>query len=122
MARQDITVQQIIDKYPSLPLSADAADFTFAASDPTNGDQFPLTGKEIIIVQNSDAANPHTVTIHSVADPYRRTGDITNYSIGAGEFAVFPAFPKEGWAQADGMLYLDSDDAQIKYAVLRLPN
>jgi len=126
MGRQDIVVQQIIAKYPATPLVANSADFTFAASDNVNGDQFPLTGREVIIVHNTDAANPHFVMITSVLDKQNRLGTIgdaaATYSLGLSEYAVFGPLPCAGWEQADGMLYLDSDAVTIEYAVLRLPN
>ena len=125
MARSTIPIQQMIDKYPTLPLTANSADFTFTASDPVNGDEFPHTGREIIIVQNTDGVNPHFVMITSVRDRFNRLGTIgdavATYSVGANEYAVFPPFPAEGWRQASNVIYLDSDDAQLLYAVLRLP-
>lgn len=99
MARLSLTVQNIIAKYPTLP----------------------LTGKEILLVHNANAG-AQTVTISSVVDPYKRTGDITTYSVGIGEYAAFPPFPKDGWAQSDGYLYFAASAADVNFAVLRLPD
>jgi hypothetical protein len=123
MARLALTVQNVIAKYPALPLTASSADFvwTAAGADFADGASFTLTGKEILLVRN-DNVGAQTVTVSSVVDPYNRTGNITTYSVGIGEFAVFPPFPKEGWAQTDGKLYFAASAADVYFAVLRLPD
>jgi hypothetical protein len=123
MSRLALTVQNIIAKYPSLPLTANSADFTWTAAGASfaDGAGFALTGKEVLLARNP-TGGALTVTISSVVDPYIRTGDITTYSIGAGEYAVFPPFPKAGWAQADGKLYLAASAATVEFAVLKLPD
>jgi hypothetical protein len=109
-------------KYPTLQPGVNTLDITFTAAgaDFADGAKFTLTGKEILLVQNANAG-PQTVTITSVADnSYKRVGDITAYSIGIGEFAVFPQFQKEGWCQSDGCLYFAATAADVKFCVLRL--
>lgn len=118
-----MTPQQIVaGHYPTLPVTAEAADFTYTASgaDFADGASFPLTGREVLIVRN-DNAGAQTITINSVVDDKNRTGDITTYSIGIGEYAVFGPFPKSGWAQASGDLYFEVAAADLFLAVLRLP-
>lgn len=119
MARTALTPQTIVGKYPGT-VSAGDADITFAAGDASNGNSFTLTGQEIIIARNDDAA-AQTITIDSVPDPQNRTGDITSYSIGASEYAAFGPFPGLGWKQSDGTLHIDVGSANIKLAILRLP-
>jgi len=123
MAVLDVPVQTISAKYPSLPIAANGLDFTWTAAGAAfaDGAQFPLTGKEILLVRNDNAV-AQTVTINSVADPYNRTGNITAYSIGAGEYAVFPQFQQTGWMQSSGKLSFAASAADVYFAVLRLPD
>lgn len=120
MARTALTPQSLPGSTPSLPLAADSADITWTAADNVNGNDVPHTGREIVLVRN-DNVGAQTVTITSVADPYNRTGDITTYSVGIGEYAAFGPFDVAGWKQADGKLYLDASAADVFFAVLRLP-
>lgn len=92
---------------------------TFTAANPTDKEQFPLTGKEIVIARNSGASS-RTITITSVA--YNgRVGDITTESIAAGAVRVFGPFNINGWKQTDGNLYLEANNAEVLFAVLTLP-
>lgn len=93
---------------------------TETAIDTVNGNQFVLTGNEIIIVRNTDVAQ-QTVTVTSVADPYGRTNDITGHAIAAGALAVFGPFPAIGWKQTDGMLYISGSSANLRVSVIKLP-
>jgi hypothetical protein len=122
MARLILTPQTLLPSYPTTPLVANSADFvwTDAGASFADGAGFQLTGKEILLVQNANAG-AQTVTISSVVDPYARTGNITAYSVGIAEFAVFPMFPVDGWRQADGQLYFAATATDVKFAVLRLP-
>lgn len=101
-------------------VAADALDFAFTASDDVNGNEFAHTGKELILIQNIDAG-PQTFTATSVPDPQNRSMDITTYSVGAAEFAALLATAITGWRQTDGNFYLDSSDANILFAIMRLP-
>jgi len=121
MARTELTPQDTPGRYPSLPLAADEADLAFDAGDAVNGNEFALTGREIILARNDDAG-AQTLTISSVDDQYNRDGDISAYSIGAGEYAVFGPIPLHGFRQSDGMCYLDVSDANIKIAIIRIPS
>lgn len=115
-----ITVQQMLG--PFAAYGAGTADFTFAAGTITDGDTFVCTGKEILVVQNTDAGAV-TITITSVADEKNRTGDITTYSVGAGEFAAFSIGLTNslGWKSTTGKVRITVSDADLKVAVLRLP-
>lgn len=93
---------------------------TFTAADIVNDNDFVLTGKELILVQNADAA-PQTVTITSAPDALGRTKDIAAESIAAGAFKCFGVPQIEGWRQSDGKLYLEASDADVKFCILRLP-
>lgn len=122
MARLDVTVTSMPAKYPSLPITANGLDITWTAAgaDFALGAQFTLTGKDILLAWNQSGGAARTVTVSSVANEYKRTGDITTYSIGNGEIAVFPQFQQNGWQQSDGKLYFAASAADVYFAVLRL--
>jgi len=107
---------------PFATVGAGAADFTFAAGTITDGDTFVCTGRELLVVQNTDAGAV-TITITSVVDEKNRTGDITTYSVGIGEFACFTVglTNAQGWKSSAGKVRITVSDADLKVAVLRLP-
>lgn len=113
------TPQDVIGPYPGTVAAGDL-DFTMAAGK-ISAATFPLTNKEVLLLYNS-GATPRTVTLTSVADKWQRTGDITAYSIGAGEWAAFFYGDKTGWADANGCASITCSNAELKVAVLRLPN
>ena len=100
-------------------IAADAADFTWEAGDAANGNDFTPTGEEMLLVRNDDVG-AQTVTITTVADEKSRTGDITAYSIGAGEYAFFGPFAVDGWRHPDGKIHVAVSDANIKFALVRV--
>lgn len=120
MARATLTKTTPLGSKSSL-YTANAADITFAAANVSDKNQFVASGKDLVLAWNSNPTNPYTVTITSVADPtYGRTGDITTYSLAAGEIACFGPLVLEGWSQTDGKIYLEASNAAIKFAVLTL--
>jgi len=114
MARTSLTPISVVGPYAS-----DLASITWTAADPTNKNQFVLTGRELILIRNNDAST-HNVTLSSVNDPYGRTGDITK-SIPAGAYRAFWAGAVLGWIQSDGKFYLEADDANVEFAILKIP-
>lgn len=121
MARTALTAQVPLGPYPTLPLAALAAALTWAAVDNVNGNSVKSTGRELVLVNNTDVA-AQTVTFASVASsPFNRTGDITTYSIPASGFAMFGPFAVDGWRQSDGNLYINATSANVKVAVISLP-
>jgi hypothetical protein len=82
--------------------------------------QFAATGKEYVVAHNTDGAVARTVTIKSVADPFGRSRDVTK-SLAVDEIAFFGPIPKIGYMQADGNIYLHSDDVAVKFGVLMAP-
>ncbi len=101
-------------------ITANSADFTFAAADASNYNQCAHTGRELLLVQNSDNSNAYTVTVTSKAIG-GRTGDVSAYSVGANEFAVLGPFPLRGWSQTGRKLYFQGSNAAIKFAVIKIP-
>ena len=113
MARTALTPVLLPEAFAKVP-----ATLPFVAGDPVNFNNVPATGREIVICQNTDGANPHTFTVKSVT-LNNRTGDLT-VSVPASGFVVTQVFPTEGWAQTDGKLNIDVDDAQLELAVVKL--
>lgn len=119
MARTALTPTDVVGPYEGTP-SADDLDFAFTAGDAVNGNEFPSTGREVIVAQNV-GAGAADFTISSVADGFGRTQDISAYSLAAGEFAAIGPMDVRGWRQTDGNIYLDVSAADIEFAILRLP-
>ena len=95
------------------------ATWSFTAADTTDQNDFILTGREVLLIDNANVA-AQDVTIDSVADPYGREGDLT-VSVPASSTVALYFGDRSGWMQSDGTLYLDTASADISYAVLRLP-
>ncbi len=118
MARQTLTKQTPKGPYPALPVSANSLDMTFTAADATNKEQF-VPGNDTLVVVKNEGVVARTVTFTSKADEKNRSGDVTAYSLGAGELAMF-RFKKAGWMQSDGNIHMEAEHADIKYAVIQL--
>lgn len=117
MARTDLTALAALGAYGSY--TANAADLTMTAADTSNQNACVLTAKVLLVAHNT-GASAHNVTVTSVTDPYGRTGHITDYSLGAGEYAVFGPFEPAGWLQTDGKLYFEADHAEVKFGLVKL--
>jgi hypothetical protein len=120
MARTTITAQQPKGPYVSLQPAADSLDITMTAADVANKNQTLLAGQLLLIAQNTHATTAFTITITSIADSKLRTGDITTYTMQAGDISAFLISSTEGWLQADGYLYYEASNASVKFAVLKL--
>lgn len=119
MARTTLTRTTPLGPFPTLQPAADALDVTLTAADVVNNNQILLDGPMLIIAHNS-GASARTLTLTSLADPQNRTGDISAYSIGAGEVAAFKIDAYSGWRQTDGYLYLQANNAEVKIGAIRL--
>ncbi len=109
-----------VGPYPAT-VPANSLDIAFTAADVANGNQVKITGRELLLVKNSDPANPYTFTLDSVPDGCNREGDITAYSLAAGEYAAFWLGSITGWRQVDGYLYLNANNAAILFAIIAIP-
>lgn len=118
-ARVDVTVATPIGPYPTLPVTANAMDFTWTACDATNFMEFTFTGRELVLVNNT-GATARWVTLESVAE-LGRTGDVTQYALQAGDFASYWAGNQKGWRQSGGKFYLKCEHAEVKLAIIRIP-
>lgn len=117
--RTDLTAQNPPTILAGSP-AADALDITWTAADSSNGNAVTLTGNEVVLAWNTHASTAYTVTVSTVADELGRTGDITAYSLAAGDIAWVGPIPSRGFAQTDGKLYLSANNAAVKFAVIKL--
>lgn len=97
---------------------------TVQAADVGNMNSFVLTGNEVVLAVNTDTAT-HTVTVSSMPDQEGRVADITADVVpaavgGKSGFRVYQRFPLNGYEQADGNLYLQSNSALVFFIVLQL--
>jgi hypothetical protein len=102
----------------SSPLTSEA--LTWTAADTANGNQFTLTGRELLLVRNVGAGT-HTVTFQTVAvdgrqDPLHNTA----INITAGAYVLFGDFELRGFRQSDGKLYVSANHAEIEFLVIRV--
>jgi hypothetical protein len=107
---------------PFAAYGAGLADFTFAAGTITDGDNWVCSGRDILVVNNTDGG-AQTVTIVSVDDETSRSGNITAYSLAAGDFAAFGVglTNSKGWMGAGKKIRITVSSAAVKVAVLTLP-
>jgi predicted secreted hydrolase len=120
MTRTILTKTTAPGGYPSLQPAANSLDITFTAADVGNDNRFVASGKDLILAWNT-GAQAYTVTLTSIEDEKKRTGNIAAYSIGAGEIAVIGPVPNDGWLQSDGYIWLSASNALIFFAVIALP-
>jgi hypothetical protein len=99
-ARALIAAQTPVGTYPSLPLATNSADLAETAGDATNGHYTPIVEGKTHVIAHNTGAGARTVTFLSAPDAdTNRTGDITAYSLGAGEISKpFGPFKRDGWA------------------------
>lgn len=121
MPRTSIAVVTPKGPYPDFPIAALSMSAAGVAADVANKNQFPYSGREIIIARNS-GGTANTVTLTSNPDEHGRSGDITAYSIPAGDVFVFNAIGGlDGWKQADGMFYLEASNVAVLFTIVSLP-
>jgi hypothetical protein len=101
------------------PFSALGALLALTTCDTVNGNRFLSTGREVLLAYNPASSPSAVVTVTSRA-LNGRTGSAVA-TIAAGAYAIFQMFPTDGWMQADGYVYVDSSDAAVKLAVVKLP-
>lgn len=99
-------------------VGAGSLTLTFTACDASNGNSFPWTGKDVLLVQNS-GGSAYTFSISPVADQYGGTNtNFATYSVAAGGVAAVEMKFNQGWTQSTGTINLACSNAAIKYAVL----
>ena len=117
MGRTALTPKEI-SRIQSVSVTAGAADLTMAASDIVDGNSIAWTGKEMLIVHNTNIG-VQTVTIDAAPDEYGRDGTITTYSLAADDYAIFGPFDG-AWKQTDGTIHVDGTAVDVLLGVLRI--
>ncbi|RTL42749.1 MAG: hypothetical protein EKK48_12250 [Candidatus Melainabacteria bacterium] len=118
MARTDIPVTTVASINQQ---AANSFDVAGTAADTSNGNSFTVTGREMLLVENTDDDTAYTFTVASAPDRLLRTADIVNYSLNFGEKALLGPFPMEGWNNS-GKVNLNASNAAIKFLPFRIPN
>jgi hypothetical protein len=116
MARTAMTVDTRPAGYSITPVAL-AAEHSF---DQANGMTLAINGQTGLSIRNP-TAGAITVTIHSTADPYGRSQDITAYSIPAGGVAIFQEFPTAGWGDPNNsnLLSIDASATGLVYLAIQ---
>jgi hypothetical protein len=122
MARTNISTQSPLGPYPAGgSVSAAALDLAWTAADATNHNKFKFSGSDVVLVWNTDSGS-HNLALTSAPDEHGRSADIASYAVGAGKISLFDfRNGAAGWKQSDGNVYLQADDATVKFAVLSIP-
>lgn len=107
---------------PWAAYGAGLADFVWTDGTVTPGVGFVSTGREVVIVKNTNVG-AQTVTINAVDDETNRAESITAYSLAAGDYAVFGVSltNSKGWQSASKTIQILVSHADVKVAVLTLP-
>ena len=117
MARTALTKTTAPGAYPTAGTT-----LTWNDADAANGNTFPMTGRDLVLVRNGHATTAKTYTVTSAADAQGRSKNITAESVAAGVVRVLGPFRnKNGWAQASNAFYIDGEDNNVKIAVIVLP-
>ncbi len=118
MARQILTVQAAKGPYPGIVAAGDL-DLVFTVADPANKEEFAALGRELLLAWNTDTL-AHNIGITSANTRFKRTADIgPAYSVAAGVISHFYIGKLEGWRQTGGKVWLEADDATVKFAIVR---
>lgn len=89
-------------------------DATFTAADAVNFNSFTATGRDILLVFNSDSSTHH-FTIHSAPDTSGRIADVVSYPVLAGAHAEVIISASSLFTQTDGTVWVDADSALMKF-------
>jgi|SRR5690349_2394364 len=122
-ALNESTEIRVISKVLALAPTANSLDDIFVA--PTvavDGISFLQTGREIVTIKNTDAVNPYTWTLKSVADDLNRTGDVGPYTLQAGESSTIIINPSGFKNASTGAVTIVMENVAVKVAVARVPS
>ena len=86
----------------------DGETVTPQSADATNGNAFPWTGSELLVIENGDTGE-HTASVAVAATPDGNPVDPKAIVVAAGSTVVAGPFPQLYRQSADGMVYVDWD-------------
>lgn len=96
---------------------------TLTAADAVNGNYFVASGRDIVLVYNSDSAT-HNLSILSAPDTCTgRKADVTGYTIPASTDATtkghvtFTVLPTSVFTQTDGTVQISADSALVFFLI-----
>lgn len=115
-ARVLIAAQSVVGTYPTVAaIAANAADLTETAGDAANGNYTPIVEAKTVVIAHNTGVGARTITFTSAPAPTtNRTGDITAYSLGAGEISrPFGPFKAAGWANVGPDVALANPSAAL---------
>lgn len=98
------------------PFAAAGVTVTFTAADATNKNQLLLSGADMLIMRNANAA-AKTYKLEGTENIYNRTSNLSG-SLAASEVAGFFLNNLEAFRQPDGYLYCEGEHADVKFAAL----
>ena len=114
----------VVLKQNNYAVVAGDLNLTPVATDAVNGNSFAASGKEIVMLINTDTAT-HTVTITSTADNLGRLDtSLTTYVVpvaagGLSGISVVEMSVLGGWIQSGQTVNMTSSSALVKVVVLR---
>jgi len=111
MARVTITKTTLPGPYPAAGVTV-----AFTAADATNKNQMVMTGADLLLMRNVNAA-AKTYKLEGAQNIYNRTADLSG-SLAASELAGFFLNNLEAFRQPDGYLYCEGEHADVKFAAL----
>lgn len=93
---------------------------TLTACDNVNGNQYTFTGREVLVMQNTDTS-AHTISVNTIADPYGGTNTtLTSYSLPATSVSMIQMKYSQGWLQTGGVIQIAACSSNlIKLAVVQ---
>lgn len=93
-----------------------AFDKTFQVADIVNGNAFLSSGRDLLVVYNSDVVS-HTFTLKSAPDPDGRFADVT-YTIGAGVYSFVEIGTASVFIQSTNMVIVTGSDVHVQFLVV----
>lgn len=110
--RTEITSQSLPGGYTGI-----SATLTLAAVDHANGNNFKMSGNDMIVARNP-TGGALTISLTSVADGSGRVADFTE-SVPAAGLKVYGPFRYIGWRDDNGFMSVDGDSG-LELAVIKL--
>jgi hypothetical protein len=116
MSQTIIPNNPAITLIPSGVVAPASLDKVFTAADMTNNNAFLSSGRDLLIVYNSDSA-PHTFTITSAPDIDSRSVNVV-YTVGIGSYSFVDITSASIFVQGTNLVLLAASDVHIQYLVI----